>query len=49
MRVANLNGRLVLLDGDRALDVATASSRAFGPDPQTAYVRGSPSPGGTRC
>jgi 2,4-didehydro-3-deoxy-L-rhamnonate hydrolase len=38
MRVANLNGRLVLLDGDRALDVATASSGAFGPDPQTAYV-----------
>ena len=38
MRVANLNGRLVLLGGDRALDVATASSGAFGPDPQTAYV-----------
>ena len=37
MRVANLNRRLVLLYGDRALDVATASSGAFGPDPQAAY------------
>lgn len=33
MRVANLNGRLVLLVGDGAVDVEHASSGRFGPDP----------------
>jgi len=37
MRIANLNGRACLLDGDQALDIATASSGKFGPDPTTIY------------
>ncbi|MEV8274171.1 fumarylacetoacetate hydrolase family protein [Microbacterium sp. NPDC077184] len=38
MRVANLNGRLVLVVGDEtALDVAEASEGRFGPDPMSAY------------
>lgn len=37
MRLANLGGRLVLVDGSRALDVATASEGRFGPHPLDAY------------
>lgn len=37
MRIANLDGRLALIAGDRALDVATASDGRFGPDPRDAY------------
>lgn len=39
MRIANLSGRLVLLSGDRALDVERASSGAFGSNPQAVYER----------
>lgn len=37
MRVANLNGRLVLLAAGGAVDVERASAGRFGPDPMTAY------------
>lgn len=37
MRIANLSGRLTLIDGDRATDVATASNGRFGPDVQSVY------------
>ena len=37
MRLANLAGRLVLLDGDRALDVSRASGGRFPSDPMGAY------------
>lgn len=37
MRIANLSGRLVLVSGDRALDVEHASSGRFGSDPQAVY------------
>lgn len=37
MRLANLDGRLVLLDDLAAVDVATASGGRFGPDPQAVY------------
>jgi len=37
MRLANLGGRLALVDGTHALDVATASDGRFGPDPLEAY------------
>ena len=39
MRIANLSGRLVLVDGDRAIDVERASSGAFTADPQDVYPR----------
>ncbi|GAA3952213.1 fumarylacetoacetate hydrolase family protein [Actinomadura viridis] len=39
MRVANLDGRLVLLSGTGAVDVERASAGRFGPDPRTAYDR----------
>lgn len=39
MRIANLAGRLVLIDGTRAIDVERASGGAFGADPQQAYQR----------
>jgi 2,4-diketo-3-deoxy-L-fuconate hydrolase len=39
MRIANLSGRLVLLHDGRALDVETASGRAFSSDPQAIYPR----------
>src|SRR4051794_33812609 len=39
VRIANLAHRLVLLDGDRAVDVEAASAGAFGPDPHDAYER----------
>ncbi len=39
MRIANLAGRLVLIDGDTALDVETASSGAFSSNPQAVYER----------
>ncbi|GAB3519581.1 fumarylacetoacetate hydrolase family protein [Phytohabitans suffuscus] len=37
MRTANLGGRLVLVRGGRALDVATASGGRYGPDPQAVF------------
>lgn len=37
MRVANLNGRAVLLSGDTALDIAKASDGRFGPDPMSIF------------
>ncbi|TRW45683.1 fumarylacetoacetate hydrolase family protein [Georgenia yuyongxinii] len=37
MRIANLNDRAVLLDGDRALDVERASDGRFPADPQRVY------------
>jgi 2-keto-4-pentenoate hydratase/2-oxohepta-3-ene-1,7-dioic acid hydratase in catechol pathway len=39
MRIANLSGRLVIIAGDRALDVERASSGAFPADPQGVYSR----------
>ncbi|MFC4945142.1 fumarylacetoacetate hydrolase family protein [Pseudonocardia sp. GCM10023141] len=41
MRIANLAGRLVLVDatGTSAVDVATASTGRFDPHPQAAYAR----------
>ncbi|MGA1836466.1 fumarylacetoacetate hydrolase family protein [Herbiconiux sp. 11R-BC] len=38
MRVANLNGRAVLLGDIRALDIATASAGRFPADPQSVYA-----------
>ena len=38
MRIGNLDGRLALLLGDTAVDVASASDGRFGPDPQSAYA-----------
>ncbi len=39
MRIANLGDRLVILTGDGAVDVATASGGRFGPDPASAFDR----------
>jgi len=39
MRIANVDGRLVLLDGDRGLDVAKTSNGRFEADPQAIYER----------
>jgi 2-keto-4-pentenoate hydratase/2-oxohepta-3-ene-1,7-dioic acid hydratase in catechol pathway len=39
VRIANLAGRLSLLDGHTAIDVERASGGAFGPDPQAVYDR----------
>lgn len=39
MRIANLSGRLHLLDGDLAIDVEKASDGQFGADPQAVYQR----------
>jgi 2-keto-4-pentenoate hydratase/2-oxohepta-3-ene-1,7-dioic acid hydratase in catechol pathway len=39
MRIANLAGRLTLIDGARAIDVAEASGGRFGPDVQPVYDR----------
>ena len=39
MRIGNLDDRLVLLDGDRAVDVAKASDGRFTADPQHVYER----------
>jgi len=39
MRIANLSGRLHLLDGDLAIDVEKASDGQFGADPQAVYRR----------
>jgi 2-keto-4-pentenoate hydratase/2-oxohepta-3-ene-1,7-dioic acid hydratase in catechol pathway len=39
VRIANVSGRLAILDGDRAIDVQTASGGRFGPDPQAVYER----------
>jgi 2,4-didehydro-3-deoxy-L-rhamnonate hydrolase len=37
MRIGNLEGRLALIVGDRALDVEKASGGTFGPDPQDVF------------
>jgi len=37
VRIANLTGRAVLIDGDTALDIAEASGGAFGPAPLSVY------------
>jgi 2,4-diketo-3-deoxy-L-fuconate hydrolase len=37
MRIANLDNRLVLLRGGKAIDVHTASGGWFGPDPQSVF------------
>jgi 2,4-didehydro-3-deoxy-L-rhamnonate hydrolase len=37
MKLANLDGRLVLVVPDGVIDVATASDGQFGPDPMSAY------------
>lgn len=39
MRLANLGGRLVIVTGDRALDVESASDGRFAADPQAIYER----------
>jgi 2-keto-4-pentenoate hydratase/2-oxohepta-3-ene-1,7-dioic acid hydratase in catechol pathway len=39
VRIANLAGRLVLVDGERALDVEHASDGRFSSDPQAVYER----------
>ena len=39
MRIGNLDGRLVILTGDSAIDVEEASAGRFGPDPQAVYER----------
>jgi 2-keto-4-pentenoate hydratase/2-oxohepta-3-ene-1,7-dioic acid hydratase in catechol pathway len=39
MRIANLAGRLVIVEGDRALDVERASSGTFSADPQAVFDR----------
>jgi 2-keto-4-pentenoate hydratase/2-oxohepta-3-ene-1,7-dioic acid hydratase in catechol pathway len=39
MRIANLDGRLVLLSDDRAVDVERASAGRFAADPQAVYAR----------
>lgn len=39
MRIANLAGRLVLIRGDRAVDVEQASGGLFPADPQAVYAR----------
>ena len=39
MRIANLSGRLVLVSGDRALDVEQASDGRFSSGPQAVYER----------
>ncbi|GLI26949.1 fumarylacetoacetate hydrolase [Agromyces rhizosphaerae] len=38
MRIANRSSRLVLISGDRALDVELASEGRFGSDPQAVYA-----------
>lgn len=38
MRIANVRGRLMLLEGDSALDVAQASGGKFSADPQAVYA-----------
>ena len=37
MRIGNVRGRAVLVDGDAAVDIATASGGRFGPDPMSPY------------
>lgn len=37
MKLANLDGRLVLVVADGVVDVATASNDRFGPDPMSAF------------
>ncbi|MFA3842594.1 fumarylacetoacetate hydrolase family protein [Streptomyces aureus] len=39
MRIANLSGRLILITGDRAVDVEEASSGLFSAEPQAVYER----------
>ena len=37
MKIANLGGRAVLVQGDGAIDIANASDGRFGPDPQSLF------------
>lgn len=37
MKVGNLEGRMVVIDGDRAIDVASTSDGLFGSDPASCY------------
>ena len=37
MKLANLDGRAVLVVGDEVADIATASGGRFGPDPMRVY------------
>lgn len=39
MRIANLNGRLALVQNDTSIDVETASGGVFGSDPQAIYTQ----------
>lgn len=39
MRIANVDGRLSLIHGGVAIDVAKATNQRFGPDPQAVYDR----------
>lgn len=39
MRIVNLSGRLVIIAGDRAVDVQQVSAGQFDPDPQAIYDR----------
>ncbi|MEU9886706.1 fumarylacetoacetate hydrolase family protein [Sphaerisporangium sp. NPDC051011] len=39
MKIGNLNGRLVVVSGDRAIDVETASEGLYSSDPQAVYDR----------
>jgi 2,4-didehydro-3-deoxy-L-rhamnonate hydrolase len=39
VRIGNLDGRLVILNGIRAIDAERASGGRFGPDPQAVYDR----------
>ena len=39
MKIANLDGRAVIVFGDEVADVETVSDGAFGPDPTTVYER----------
>lgn len=39
MRIANINGRLNVISGDRAWDVETSSRGLFSADPQAVYAR----------
>ncbi|MBN9112200.1 MAG: fumarylacetoacetate hydrolase family protein [Pseudonocardia sp.] len=38
MRIANLDGRAVLVEGDTAVDIAASSAGRFGPDPQQLFA-----------
>ena len=39
MKIGNLDGRVVVIEGDRAVDVESASDGLFGPDPALCFER----------